>query len=500
MSTRITNKKIAKNLVVSMAAQLVSIITSFVLGFIVPKYIDEFQYSYWQTFLLYVGYVQIFRFGILDGLMLRYSQYDYDELDKPRVRSQLYLLTGVNSFITIVSCIVASFLTDGVTEEIIILVMIGVITKNIFTYASQSLQMINRIDKYAVIVVAQRAAYAIFIVVLIICKVNDFYWYCIADLFGDVVGILIAVIFNKGLYFGSGLPIKECLKEAWLNVSSGILIMLATLAANFIIGSGRMIIQWRWDELVFGQVSFSFSVTNVFLTFVTAISIVLFPSLKRMDEKDLPDVYIKVRNAITLLLFFVMILYFPGCWILELWLPNYADSLVYLGILLPTIIFSSKVGLLTNNYLKAYRKEKILLIINVLCVIVGAAAFAIGAYIFNSLDLVLYLIVAAIMLRSIVSEIVVTKLIKKSITIDFIIELVMTIIFILAVRFLSHWWACLAYACALVVYSIIYRKSILALFNTFLNLFKKKNRAVEPDANQICIGDNSSNDSDNQQS
>ena len=480
MQKEITNNKIAKNLIVSMAAQIVSIVTSFVLGFIVPKYIDELQYSYWQTFLLYVGYVQIFRFGLLDGLMLRYSQYDYGELDKPRVRSQFYLLLTVNSFITIVSCIVASFFTDITTEEIVILVMIGVITKNVFTYASQSFQMTNRIGNYAIVVIAQRAAYAIFVGILLLCRVNDFYWYCIADLFGDVFGIALSIIFSKELYFGIGLPLKDCLKEAWLNVSSGIMIMFATFSANFIVGSGRMIIQWRWDELVFGQVSFSFSVSNVFLTFITAISIVLFPSLKRMNEKELPDVYIKVRNAITPLLFFVMICYFPGCWILENWLPNYTDSLVYLGILLPTIIFSSKVGLLTNNYLKAYRKEKLLLFINVVSLIIGIIAFALGAYLFNSLEAVLYLIVAVIMFRSVISEIAVTRILKKNITIDFIIELVMTVIFIASVRCLDRWWACLVYLCALIVYAIIYRRNIIALFHTVINLFKRKKK-IESD-------------------
>lgn len=481
MVKRISNKKIAKNLIVSLSAQVVSVLTSFVLGFIVPKFIDELQYSYWQMFLLYVGYVTIFQFGILDGLMLRYSQYDDDELDKPRVRSQYYLLLASNSFITIVSCIAGAFLTDSITEEIVILVMIGVITKNVFAYASQSFQMTNRISKYAIIVIAQRAAYAIAVIILLICGVNDFVWYCIADLIGDVAGIALGMVFNKGLFFGKGLTIKECFKESKFNISAGILLMIASLSSNLIIGSGKMVIQWRWDELLFGQISFSFSVSNVALTLIRSITIVLFPSLKRMGEDELPSMYMKIRNAVSPLLFIILIFYFPGCWILDLWLPNYSDSLVYLGILLPFIIFNAKVSLLTNNYLKVYRKEKLLMIINVVSVAAGFLLSLLGAYILNSLDFVLYALVAVIMLRSIVSEIVVTRIIKKNITLDFIIELVMTIIFIAAVRYLSRWWACLAYAIALVIYAIIYRKSIVALFHTVINLLKRnKPKASTP--------------------
>jgi O-antigen/teichoic acid export membrane protein len=82
MPNQITGKSVAKNISLSVLVQAISLIVSFVLNLIVPKFIDEYQYSYWQTFLLYAQYVGILHFGLLDGIVLRYSQYDYDELDK----------------------------------------------------------------------------------------------------------------------------------------------------------------------------------------------------------------------------------------------------------------------------------------------------------------------------------------------------------------------------------------------------------------------------------
>ena len=235
-----------------------------------------------------------------------------------------------------------------------------------------------------------------------------------------------------------------------------------------------MVVQWSADTLVFGQVSFAFSISNIFMTFVTAISTVIFPSLKRIDPDKLPDIYEKIRCYISLILFFVIILYFPGCWILEKWLPNYSSSLVYLGIVLPFIIFTTKVNLLTNNYLKAFRKERLILAINVGSVAVAFALYLLGAYIFNSLEFVLYAVVFMAMIQSVISEIVVMKIIKKKFVLDFVIELIITLVFMLAVEFLSRWWACLAYGCALVVYAIIYRKSIVALFHKLVNMLKRK--------------------------
>ena len=195
--------------------------------------------------------------------------------------------------------------------------------------------------------------------------------------------------------------------------------------------------------------------------------------------------YIRIRNVISPILFFVMIAYFPGCWILEHWLPNYSDSLIYLGILLPIIIFSTKVNLLTNNYLKAYRKEKVMLVVNVVSVIIGMIMFALGAYLLNNLNYVLYSLVFVIMLNSVVSEIIVTKIINKNIVLDFIIELVMTIIFILSVQFLSRWWACLAYGCALIAYFCINYKKVASMFRDIKRIFFKNKKTIYQEENNI---------------
>ena len=92
MAQQITKKRLASNIIISITVQLISMAVSFLLTLIVPKFIDEYQYAYWQTYVMYVGYVGILHFGLLDGIVLRYSQYDYEELDKARIRSQLHVM------------------------------------------------------------------------------------------------------------------------------------------------------------------------------------------------------------------------------------------------------------------------------------------------------------------------------------------------------------------------------------------------------------------------
>lgn len=466
--------KTVRNMAVSVLAQVISLLTSFIVGFVVPKFIPEIEYSYWQTYVLYASYVGILHFGLLDGLVLRYSKYNYEELDKPRVRSQFQLMVLTTSFIGAATTLIAMPFSQGAARIIVPLVCVGMVTKNVLTYTFYTYQITNRINQYALLVIAQRIMYACIVAVLLLLRVQAFYWYCIADLCSDVIGFVISIFHNKGLYFRRGLPVPEVMREAGQNISCGAMLLVANFSSNFLVGGAKMMIQWHWDVLIFGKVSFAFSVSNLFLTFVSAISVVLFPSLKRMREEELPDLYGRIRQLISPLLFFVMLFYFPLCKILVIWLPKYEPSLVFLGILLPIIIFSSKVSLLTNNYLKAYRKEKHMLVINVVCVVCGMAWFTVCAYVFDNLELLLYGLVLMIMVRSIASEIAVSRVIERRFTWEFVAEALMTAGFIACVRCLSFWIGCVAYACLLVVYFVFHRKGIKAIFQTVGRLLKTK--------------------------
>lgn len=474
----ISSKKIAKNLILSIIAQFLSLGVSFVLSMIVPKFIDEYQYSYWQSFLLYAGYVGIFYFGILDGLVLRYSQYNYEELDKKRIRSQFQVMSFFTTFSAIFIALTSFSFFSGTTKLIMLLVSITVVTKNTFGYVSYLLQITNRIDKYVKIVIGQRLTYGLVVVILILSGVKQFYFYCLAEIVGDIVGIIVGSCYNKGLFFGKSLTFIETLRETKLNISAGIMLLFANWSSQLLMGSAKMIVQWRWDELLFGKISFAFSLSNLFLTFVSAISVVLFPSLKRMSVDELPGLYKKIRNAISPLLFFAMLLYFPGYWILQHWLPKYQESLIYLGILFPIIIYASKVSLLTNNYLKAYREEKKMLMINVFSILVAFILLSICAFVLNNLTALLICIVFVIAMRSILSELVIIKVIKINLYSDFIIESIMTVGFILSATLLPLWGGCMAYLCLLIIYTIFSLKNIKNLFRQFVVGIKTKNKKI----------------------
>ena len=440
---------IKKNISISIIAQIVSMGCGILLQLLIPKFVDVNQYAYWQLFLLYANYVGILHFGLLDGFVLRYSQYDYEQLDKKKLRTQFFVLLLFLSFASFIVCLGGINVSDKNYQQIFLLIAASIIIKITFTYASYSFQITNRIKKYAVQIILQRVAYLIGVLILIFGGVNDFFWFCFVELLGETIAIGYAFSQNPDLFVGKIISFQNIWGELKLNLVAGIMLMVANWTGNFAIALMRLVIQQRWGLLVFGQVSLCFSVMQVFLAFIMAASIALFPSIKRMNPDELPLLYKKLRNSSSVLLLACLIFYFPMAFALNWWLPKYQTSLIYLAMLLPFILYSSKLTMLTNTYLKAYRKEKVMMFINVGTLALGASLFYFMAYIVNSVDAVLYGMLAIMIFRSVISECVVEKIIdQKNISLK-IEEFVSSFFFILIAKNLSLVQGFLVY-CAVV--------------------------------------------------
>ena len=449
------NNKLFFNIGISMFVQVVSLLTSLVVGLIVPKYIDILDYSHWQTYILYSSYISIFQFGLIDGFILKYSKYDYDELDKEEIRSQLQIFLSFLSIISISTIIVSVFFLDGVRKTLAILLAISIVVKNHYFYSSTICQITYRIDKYSKITILQRASYLIGVVILLLFNVKGFYWFCIADIVGDILSGILAIKYNKELTIGKIKNIKSTFKDIGDNIKCGISLLLANYSTALIIGAAKMLAQFRWGDITFGKVSFGFSLTNLFLTFITAISIVLFPSLKRIDENELPDVYVKIRKISTSVMFLALSFYYPVALFINAWIPEYSESIRYMLYLLPLVVFVTRTNLLTNNYLKIFRREKQMLAINITFALLGVGLYSMFAFVVESLIGILISVVIVEIMKFFVSEIVVCKDINRKTIISILLEIVLCGVFYFTMLCLEPLFATIAYLSACMIYCFV---------------------------------------------
>ncbi|CAI3398749.1 membrane protein [Enterococcus cecorum] len=465
MTKSISGKNVARNTLISVGAQAVSLLTSLILNLIIPKYISEVQYAHWQTYLLYVSYVGLLHFGLLDGIVLKYSQYDYEELDKRTMKDYFFLLLCQLICFSISLLLVNTFFFSGTSKQIFYFIVISLITKNLLTFVSYLFQITNRIYRYAYLIIVQKIFFLGSSILLLLIGNKSFYLFCIIDIFTDVVGITYGIINNIEIFKtarNKHLILKDELYDTYI---SGIPLLISNFTSNLILGSSKIIVKLYWPILIFGKISFGFSLANLFLTFVMSISVVLFPSLKRMKDKHLVNVYFYIRYALVACLLIAMSLYFPAAFILGKWVPNYSESIKYAGILLPIIIYSTKESLLNNNYLKMFRKERIMLKLNVVSIILELTLILLSLILIKNIYVVLLITVTIICFKSIIGEAIVSNILGLNFYIENVLEILLSVIFIFCSLFSSHFKGFVIFTFFMIIYFVALRDKFIKVFS-----------------------------------
>jgi O-antigen/teichoic acid export membrane protein len=237
--------------------------------------------------------------------------------------------------------------------------------------------------------------------------------------------------------------------------------MMALTMGTLIVGIGRLFIDSHWGIEAFGQVSFALLLTKLFLVFVNQISFVIFPILRRVEESERRAFYLKAHHLLTLILPLTLFAYLPLQVFIRMWLPAYEESLTFIGLLLPLCLFEGKMKMLSSTYFKLLRKEKSLLKINVLCACLSLILSLIGTYVFNRITIVVTFMTVALVIRSVLSEVYVSKQLNVSVYKQAFSEISLALVFVASTSFLATTQGMIVFLMAYVVYVILSKRVIL---------------------------------------
>ena len=338
--------------------------------------------------------------------------------------------------------------------------MVIYIAKNYTTYI---LQATNRIKPYAIVTLIEKIIFAVIIIAAWVFRLGNYELIAIGDILGKLISTMVSLKYCKEILFCRLGNWKRTFQEIWINLSVGCKLLLANVAALLVNGIVRFAIERFWSIEVFGKVSLSMSLSNMLMVFISAISVVVFPMLKRMDEDKLGETYELIRNFLMIILLAALVFYYPAKHILTLFLPTYAESLKYMALMFPVCIFDSKISLLVNTYLKALRKEKTILIINISVVIVSMISTYFTVYIMHSLEMAVVSIVILMALQCAIAELYLSKYLGIDVIVDMVMEWILVTIFILASWFIDSWISMAIYFAAFIIYCIIKRDKIKSL-------------------------------------
>lgn len=423
------NSNLFKNISYSFIANITSMLISVLMIIFMPKILEVQDYSIWQLYVFYSSYLGFFHFGWLDGIYLRYGGYEFEKLDKLKFSNQLYSLFLFEAIITFILLSYVYFeLSDLLQKEVLIYVSLLLLPVILYTFSSFILQITNRIKEYAKLILFERLIFVCFVVLYLLCGFRSYIGLFYIDLLGKILAMLFGIYLIKGILVFNFTDFTDVIAEIYENISVGSKLLFANIASMLILGIIRFGISQYWDVVTFGKVSLALSIANFLMVFINAVSVVLFPALKRINDDELRVVYQKIDIVLTVILLGALALYYPLKYILNWWLPQYADSLMYVSILFPICFFESKVVLLINTYLKALRQEALLLKINLITVVLSALLTYFCVVYLHNLQFTVFSILVLFLFKYTVSK---YYLLKKLKTGNDFSELIIVLVFLL---------------------------------------------------------------------
>lgn len=253
----------------------------------------------------------------------------------------------------------------------------------------------------------------------------------LADILAKTFATISIAWVCKDIVFIKGVSFSRSVAEGWMNITIGIRLLIANIAGMLIIGIVRFSIERVWDISTFGKVSFSLSISNLILTFISAVSIVIFPLIKRSDQKKLPILYDTVGFFLSGVMVIFLVLYYPIKVLLTLWLPHYAEAIGYFSILFPLSVFESRSTLLINTYLKAFREEKAMLWINGFSVGLSLVVTGITVFWLKNLTLAIMSIIFLNAVRCFIPDLFLQKKMGMEYSYEVLWDALATIVFII---------------------------------------------------------------------
>lgn len=441
-------------------SNILSAMISVVVTLVIPKFINIEQYGYYQLYLFYASYVGVSNLGWCEGVYLKEGGQYYDGIDKPLHCTQFWLLCFYEVVFFLSLFLGTLLLTPNVEKEFVIgLVCFSGVGMCLRWFITFLFQATGRVREYAITIVSEKVTFLILSVSTVLAGYREFKLITFFDSIAKYTSLSIGIYFCQDMVFSKLLPIKNVLREIRENISAGFKLMLASLCSTLIIGIVRFGVETHWSIETFSIVSLTLNISNVVLTAINAIAIVLYPMLRRTDESNIPKIYSNMRVTLMGVIFGGIILYYPAQRLLTVWLPQYAESLRYAAILLPVCAYESKMSMLVNTYYKTLRLESLLMKCNMAALALSIVCTLISTLVLNSVTAAILSILIVLIFRCVISELLLTKHINIQVAKDIVLELIMTVAFIIC-----NWYfgfaGMVAYAGCYAVYLLLKRQDI----------------------------------------
>lgn len=375
----IVKKRIAiRNIIIVAISNIISLAAGVLTGFLLPKIMDKVDYSSYKTFTLYTSYIGVLHFGICDGIYLKYAGSTYDELEKSKFGVFTRFFFIVETIIAALVILVGIFFLQGVYKFTAIFVGVNILAYNATTYyelISQATQRFKLVSLRNVI----RAS--ILVVVIGILAALYFFkgfqpsYYLYTTIFISINIVLMTwyIITYRKITFGHFDKFSTHKQEIKGLYKVGFILLICNFITQILFIVDQQFVNILFDEYDFANYAFAYSLVQLILVAINAVSVVIYPTLNKTSDENVKSNYSVLNTYLLVFMSFAIIAYYPLHWFVGFFLENYTESLPIFRIILPGILISASITAIKANIYKKLRHIVLFLIMALIML-----AFSIG--------------------------------------------------------------------------------------------------------------------------
>lgn len=382
-------KGIVKNILTVVSGNGIYLISNILLGLVLPLILDVKDYGYYKIYTLYVGYCGLLHFGFVDGILLRYGGCEYSQLNKPlfRTYTRFFFLIEAACALLVVGI---SMCLKQEYRLIIACVGLNLIWCNVTLYYQYISQATSRFKEFSLRKMLQAIG-----IILALLTVYFIKKYCAQSSISYLLFILLMqtisfvlllwyVYTYRDITFGPSAPFKVVWGDIKSVLKKGIMLTVAYEVAQLIMIMDRQFVSLLFDVEVYAKYAFTYNILSCVTALITAVSTVMFPMLKKTNRKVVEEHFEGMSAAVLCLVGLSMVGVYALEWIIGWILPEYIESMTYIWVVFPALMFISGITIVGFTYYKVFDKIKDYLIISVIVLVVAFFCNCIAICIWNT--------------------------------------------------------------------------------------------------------------------
>ena len=279
------------------SANFFQIISSTIVGIVVPAILSIDSYANYKTYTLIIAYLGLLSFGFADGLYIKYGGKKYNELDKNTFKNEFYsyLLMEAIIFIILASLSIIS------NNYILFLVSLTILPFMVTSFFKTIYQATGSFDRYTKIVYIYSCSYAVLnIIIALLLKNKNYIYYCIVTILANLISTIYCFyLLKKDFNTKEKIAIN---KENYKSIKVGFFILLGNLAFMLFFGIDRWMVKIFMKNSDFAYYSFAVNLLNIIIVLINAISITFYSYLfekKNMEKiNQIKDILILIGGCI----------------------------------------------------------------------------------------------------------------------------------------------------------------------------------------------------------